>query len=184
MAEDPDRGQPASDAPNGSAGAADAEQPAEQPTEPRLLLNSHYIKDLSFENPRAPLIFSEMQKGPTIDVNIDVDLYHLQDQLHEVVLKLRVKATIEETVAFMVELDMGGLATIGKHVSPEDRERMLITEVPRYLFPFARAVVSDMTRDGGFPPLMIAPIDFAELYRNRQTQSAAGANGAEAEAEA
>jgi len=166
MAEDTDTGQPASDAPNGSAEAADTEQLAE----PSLLLNSHYIKDLSFENPHAPLIYGEMQKGPTIDVNIDVDLNHLQDQLHEVVLKLRVRATIEETVAFMVELDMAGLATIGKHVSAEDRERMLITEVPRYLFPFAQAVVSDMTRDGGFPPLLINPISFDELYRNRQEQ--------------
>lgn len=166
MAEDPDTGHPASDAPDGPANSADGEAAAE----PRLLLNSHYIKDLSFENPHAPLIYGEMQKGPTIDVNIDVDLHHLQDQLHEVVLKLRVKATIEETVAFLVELDMGGLATIGKQVSPEERERMLITEVPRYLFPFARAVVSDMTRDGGFPPLLINPISFEDLYRNRQEQ--------------
>ncbi len=166
MAEDPDRGPPASDAPDRPANAADTEPAAE----PRLLLNSHYIKDLSFENPHAPLIYGELQKGPTIDVNIDVDLQHLQDQLHEVVLKLRVKATIEETVAFIVELDMAGLATIGKHVSPEECERMLITEVPRYLFPFARAVVSDMTRDGGFPPLLINPISFDDLYRNRQEQ--------------
>ena len=85
-------------------------------------------------------------------------------------LKLRVKAMIEETVAFLVELDMAGLATLGSQVSPEDGERMLITEVPRYLFPFARAVVGDMTRDGGFPPLLINPISFEELYRNRQEQ--------------
>ena len=162
----PDSGRAASDAPDGSANGAGSEPAAA----PSLLLNSHYIKDLSFENPHAPLIYGELQKGPTIDVNIDVDLNHLQDQLHEVVLKLRVKATIDETVAFFVELDMGGLATMGKHVSPEDCERMLITEVPRYLFPFARAVVSDMTRDGGFPPLLINPISFEELYRNRQEQ--------------
>jgi len=166
MAEDPDSGDAASDAPDGPAKAADGEPAAE----PRLVLNSHYIKDLSFENPHAPLIYGELQKGTTIDVNIDVDLHHLQDQLHEVVLKLRVKATIEESVAFLIEVDMGGLATIGKQVSPEERERLLITEVPRYLFPFARAVVGDMTRDGGFPPLLINPISFEELYRNRQEQ--------------
>ena len=164
MAEDQQNGQ-------GAAGGEEA-------IEPQLLLNSHYIKDLSFENPHAPLIYGEMQKGPTIDVNIDVDLRHLQDQLFEVVLKLRVKATLEETVAFMVELDMGGLATIGQQVSAEDRERMLLTDVPRYLFPFARAVVGDMTRDGGFPPLLINPISFDELYRNRKEQDAEMAEAA------
>ena len=174
MAEDQQNGLGAGPAPNDSDGAAGGEEA----TEPQLLLNSHYIKDLSFENPHAPLIYGEMQKGPTIDVNIDVDLHHLQDQLHEVVLKLRVKATIEDKVAFLIELDMGGLATLGKQVSQEDGERMLITEVPRYLFPFARAVVGDMTRDGGFPPLLINPISFEELYRNRQEQDSQMAEAA------
>ncbi len=161
-----------------SDGASSAE--AGQTAEPRLILNSHYIKDLSFENPNAPLVYGELQKGPTIDVNIDVASSRVQENLFEVLLKLRVKATIEDKLAFLVELDLAGLATIGKQVGDEECERLLFTEVPRYLFPFARAVLGDMTRDAGFPPLLINPISFEELYRSRREQIAQAAQAGNA----
>ncbi len=161
-----------------SDGASSAE--AGQSAEPRLILNSHYIKDLSFENPNAPMVYGELQKGPTIDVNIDVASSHVQEKLFEVLLKLRVKATVEDKLAFLVELDLAGLATIGKQVGDEECERLLFTEVPRYLFPFARAVLGDMTRDAGFPPLLINPISFEELYRSRREQIAQAAQAGNA----
>ena len=161
-----------------SDGASSAE--AGQTAEPRLILNSHYIKDLSFENPNAPLVYGELQKGPTIDVNIDVASSRVQENLFEVLLKLRVKATVEDKLAFLVELDLAGLATIGKQVGDEECERLLFTEVPRYLFPFARAVLGDMTRDAGFPPLLINPISFEELYRSRREQIAQAAQAGNA----
>ena len=161
-----------------SDGASSAE--AGQTAEPRLILNSHYIKDLSFENPNAPLVYGELQKGPTIDVNIDVASSRVQENLFEVLLKLRVKATVEDKLAFLVELDLAGLVTIGKQVGDEECERLLFTEVPRYLFPFARAVLGDMTRDAGFPPLLINPISFEELYRSRREQIAQAAQAGNA----
>ncbi len=140
---------------------------------PALLLNTHYVKDLSFENPNAPRVFAELPKAPSIDVTVEVDFSHLQDRLYEVVLKAEVKATVDELSVFLVELDFAGLATVGEMVSDADRDRLLVTEVPRHLFPFARAVISDVTRDGGFPPLLINPIDFEELFRNRMARDAA-----------
>lgn len=137
---------------------------------PALLLNTQYVKDLSFENPNAPLVFANLAEGPAIDVSIDVDVNHLQERLYEVILTLRVKANSKDSVVFMIELDFAGLASIGQQVSEDDAERLLLTEVPRHLFPFARAVVSDLTRDGGFPPLLINPIDFNELYANRKAR--------------
>ncbi len=141
---------------------------APQQADARLLLNTHYVKDLSFENPNAPLIYAEVQKGPDLDVNIDVQVRHLQNRLYEVLLATRVKASVKDKVAFLVELDFGGLATVGQSIPKSEIERLMLVEVPRFLFPFARAVISDVTRDGGFPPLLINPIDFEELYRNRK----------------
>ncbi len=138
----------------------------------QLLVNTHYIKDLSFENPNAPLIYGELQKGPNIDITINVDVNHLQDRLSEVVLELQVSAKVGDQTAFLLELDFAGLATVGEGVSEADGDRLLVTEVPRLLFPFARAVIGDMTRDGGFPPLLINPIDFEDLYRSRQEADA------------
>lgn len=152
---------------NEGAAASDEKQGGAQPA---LMLNTQYVKDLSFENPNAPLIFANLSEGPNIDVSIDVDVNHLQERLYEVILTLRVKAALKETVVFMIELDFAGLASIGEEVGEADSERLLLTEVPRHLFPFARAVVSDLTRDGGFPPLLINPIDFNELYASRKAR--------------
>jgi preprotein translocase subunit SecB len=168
MADDVDPGQ-------SSNGAGDEEHagPADRQGNARLLLNTQYIKDLSFENPNAPLVYADVQKGPDVDVNIDVQVRHLQDRLYEVVLTIRVKASLKDKVAFLVELDFGGLATVGQQVPPSETEHLMLVEVPRFLFPFARAIIGNVTRDGGFPPLLINPIDFEELYRNRQQTAAA-----------
>ena len=157
--------------PNG-ADEADKRGSAGQQADTQLLLNTHYVKDLSFENPNAPLIYAEVQKGPELDVNIDVQVRNLKERLYEVLLATRVKASIQEKVAFLVELDFGGLATVGQDVPKNQIERLMLVEVPRFLFPFARAVISDVTRDGGFPPLLINPIDFEELYRSRKERGA------------
>jgi preprotein translocase subunit SecB len=156
--------------PNG-ADEADKRASAGQQADTQLLLNTHYIKDLSFENPNAPLVYAELQKGPEINVNVDVQVRHLQDRLYEVLLTTRVKASVQDKVAFLVELDFGGLATVGTSVPEPEIERLLLVEVPRFLFPFSRAVISDVTRDGGFPPLLINPIDFEELFRNRKEEA-------------
>ena len=167
MAEDLEQGH----SPNG-ADEEDTGESARQQADAQLLLNTHYVKDLSFENPNAPLIYAEVQKGPDLDVNIDVQVRHLQERLYEVMLATRVKASVQDKVAFLVELDFGGLATVGQSVPQSQIERLMLVEVPRFLFPFARAVISDVTRDGGFPPLLINPINFEELYRSRKERGA------------
>ena len=163
MADNVDAGQP-------SNGADEQEQPvsSDPQANSRLVLNTQYIKDLSFENPNAPQVYGELHKGPDIDVNIDVQVRHLRERLYEVVLTMRVKASVKDAVAFLVELDFAGLATVGQQIPEPEVEHMMLVEVPRFLFPFARAVIGDVTRDGGFPPLLINPIDFEELFRNRQ----------------
>ena len=158
------------DAGQSSNGADEQDQPASSDPQAnaRLVLNTQYIKDLSFENPNAPQVYAELHKGPDIDVNIDVQVRHLRERLYEVVLTMRVKASVKDAVAFLVELDFAGLATVGQQIPETEVEHMMLVEVPRFLFPFARAVIGDVTRDGGFPPLLINPIDFEELFRNRQ----------------
>ena len=165
------------DAGQSSNGADEQDQPAsaDPQADARLVLNTQYIKDLSFENPNAPMVYAELHKGPDIDVNIDVQVRHLRDRLYEAVLTMRVKASVKDRVAFLVELDFAGLATVGPQVPEPEIERLMLVEVPRFLFPFARAVISNVTRDGGFPPLLINPIDFEELYRNRQQGAVARA---------
>lgn len=152
----------------GDAEGNGSEPASEQTGDVRLLLNTHYVKDFSFENPNAPQIYGDLSGGPNINVNIDVELKHLRDRLHEVVVAFNVQATLDEKVVFLVELHMGGLATVGQQVPDDQVNKLLLTEVPRHVFPFARAIISDATRDGGFPPLLINPINFEDLYRQRQ----------------
>jgi preprotein translocase subunit SecB len=167
MADDVDPGQSSNGADDGQPAG-----PADRQGDARLLLNTQYIKDLSFENPNAPLVYADLQKGPDVDVNIDVQVRHLQDRLYEVVLTSRVRASLKDKVAFLIELDFAGLATVGHQVPQSEIEQLMLVEVPRFLFPFARSIIGNVTRDGGFPPLLINPIDFEELYRNRQQTGA------------
>ncbi len=136
-------------------------------------VNGQYIKDLSFEVPGAPAIFGEMNANPEIPIHVDVTVNPLSENVFEVVLHLKIDANIEGRPVFIVELAYGGVFTLNvpeEHVHP-----MLLIECPRLLFPFARTIVADATRDGGFPPLMIQPIDFVQLYQSRV--EAAGEEG-------
>ena len=172
------------------AKGSDEAAQGEQGPEIHLQISTQYVKDLSFENPNAPLIYAELQERPTLDVQIDVGARQLQDRLHEVALMMRVEAKVKDKVAFIVELEYAGLVILGSNVGQEDAQTLLLIEAPRYLFPFARALISNTTRDGGFPPLLINPVDFADLRQRRQQaaeaakEKAAEAAPAKAEAEA
>ncbi len=136
-----------------------------------IAINLQYVKDLSFENPRAPQVFVPSNQPPQVQVNVDVGARQVGDNVYEVTLTLNAEAKAGNDPVFLVELTYAGLFTVpalpAEHLRP-----LLLIECPRLLFPFARAIVADATRDGGFPPLMINPIDFAALYR-RQSQDAA-----------
>jgi preprotein translocase subunit SecB len=134
--------------------------------QPRLQAVAQYVKDLSFENPIAP---QAPQSRPAIDLGVDLQARRMDAQHFEVVLKLRVSATVEQKPMFLLELAYGGLFQIVN--VPEDvLQQVLLIECPHLIFPFARRIVADTVRDGGLPPLMVDPIDFAALYRAKQAE--------------
>lgn len=144
----------------------------------RLEINTQYVKDLSFENPNAPLIYTETNMSPELEVQIDVATNRLQERVFESVLKTRIVAKFKDKVAFLVELEYAGLITLGSGIPESDFQPLLQIEAPRHLFPFARAILSNATRDGGFPPLLINPVDFGELYLRKQQAAAKAAEAA------
>jgi preprotein translocase subunit SecB len=133
---------------------------------PQVAILTQYVKDLSFENPNAPGSL-QSQSQPRIDVNVGVNARKAADDVFEVELKISAKAETDGTAAFMVELLYAGLFGL-KNVPEEALEPFCIIEAPRILFPFARRIIADAVRDGGFPPLMLDPIDFGQLYLAQQ----------------
>ena len=130
-----------------------------------IAINAQFVKDISFEAPHVPQIFTELKSNPEINVNVDVQAGKVQDTVYQVGLKIKAEAKAENKVAFLCEVEYGCIATV--QVAPEHIEPILLIEIPRLLFPFARNIIADLTRESGFPPLMINPIDFVSLYHKR-----------------
>lgn len=148
------------------------------PPAPQLRILAQYVKDLSFENPSAPDSLRNGQ-APGIDLTIDVQARTISEDTFEVVLNITANAKRDNgEVVFISELSYGGLFQLA-NIAESDREPFLLIECPRLLFPFARRVVADTTRDGGFPPLMIDPVDFAGLYRQQLVKRASAVPGAD-----
>ncbi len=160
------------------------------PAGPPLLVNMQYVKDLSFEVPGAPMIYTTLRNAPRVDINLDVQVRRLQEGQNTFEVTLAIRAEAHEVAAgagngnapppaepanrvFMAELAYSGIFTI-QNVAENAVEPMLLVECPRLLFPFARNILSDVTRDGGFPPVLLQPIDFVSLWQNRRAQAAAG----------
>jgi preprotein translocase subunit SecB len=137
---------------------------------PAVGLISQYVKDLSFENPNAPGIYQN-QTAPAIDVQFNIGSGKVADEIHEVVLKIEVRATSDSQTAFIVDLSYAGLFGIRNVPEGDALNAFLLGEAPRLLFPFARRVLADAVRDGGFPPLMLEPIDFAGIYVQQLAQN-------------
>jgi preprotein translocase subunit SecB len=159
---------------------------------PPLMVNVQYIKDLSFEVPNAPDIYATLRSQPAVQINLDVQARTLQEgqNVYEVVLSVKAEArepvaqsangngaAAEGRVVFIAELQYAGVFTLNG-VPPEAVEPLLLIECPRLLFPFARNVLSDVTREGGFPPVLLQPIDFVGLWQARR--AAAGQPAANA----
>lgn len=136
----------------------------------QLIINAQYIKDLSFENPRAPQSLIQPSAQPEVEINVDVKARNLGPELYEVVLTINATARAQGETVFLVELAYGSVVTV-KNTTAEVLPGLILVETPRIVFPFARAVIANATRDGGFPPLMINPIDFAELLRRQQSDA-------------
>ena len=148
---------------NGSPAAA---------TAPQLSVMAQYVKDLSFENPNAPQSLMPGQQ-PQISIQINVDATPLSDNDIEVALRLEGKAEHEANLLFAFELTFAGVFRV-QNVPQESLNAVVLIECPRLLFPFAREIIATAVRDGGFPPLMLDPVDFVGLYRqNMERQMAA-----------
>jgi preprotein translocase subunit SecB len=133
-----------------------------------IVLNIQFTKDLSFEVPGAPEIFATLREQPRVDLALDVQARPIQEgeNVFEVSLMIRADAKVGETPCFIAELTYCGIFTL--NVPQEHLEPVLLVECPRLLFPFARNILADVTREGGFPPVMLNPIDFVQLWQNRR----------------
>ena len=141
-----------------------------------MTINLQYVKDFSFENPNAPQIFAPTAKPPVLNLGVNVQTHPLGENAFEVVLMLRLEAKLEDRVAFIAELAYGSVVTVP--AMPEEQLKVvLLVEAPRYLFPFARAIVSEAVRDAGFPPIMLNPVDFVALYQSQAGKLAGAVAG-------
>ena len=152
--------------PEGAANAPDQAAPS-------LNVLAQYVKDLSFENPNAPRSLSQQpgqqQQPPKINIQINVNAKPLADNDFEVELKIEGRAELPTTFLFGFDLLYAGIFRI-QNVPQENVHALVMIECPRLLFPFARAIIADAVRNGGFPPLMIDPVDFVSLYRQRMAE--------------
>lgn len=139
-----------------------------------LNILAQYVKDLSFESPGAPASLRARDKAPGININVNVTANPMSGKDYDVNLTLSAKAMVEKDVLFNVELVYGGVFRIDgfpqEHMLP-----LLFIECPRLLFPFARHIIADATRNGGFPPLMLDPIDFGQMFQQKMAEEQAKA---------
>lgn len=138
---------------------------------PQLNVLAQYTKDLSFENPNAPASLGQQQQQPAINIQINVGANALADNDFEVVLSIEGKAESAGSVMFSFELAYAGVFRI-QNVPKENLHPLVMIECPRLLFPFAREIIATSVRDGGFPPLMLDPVDFVSLYRQNMARQA------------
>ena len=159
--------------------------PTSPPAQPPLVVNIQYVKDLSFEVPGAPGIYTTLRAQPQVNINLDVQARRVTEggNAYEVTLMIRAEAVdpntpangqTPATVVFIAELTYAGVFTLNG--LPDNAvEPVLLVECPRILFPFARNILADVSRDGGFPPVLLQPIDFVQLWQSRRAQQQAAA---------
>jgi preprotein translocase subunit SecB len=148
-----------------------SEDNAAQQGQRQVEVHAQYVKDLSFESPKAPSsLVMASQQPPQIELSVNITAEKMQETHYEVTLHLTATAVSKEDKLFLVDVAYAGLFSI--HDVPEDqRELLLFVFCPTILFPFARQIIADATRNGGFPPLMVNPMDFLSLYHQRAQQS-------------
>lgn len=138
---------------------------------PALFLRAQYIKDLSFESPRAPASIFSLREPPQMDVNINLAAQRLDEKVFELSIQISARAVAEKTTIFLCDVVYAGVLEM-QSIPDNAVESTLFIQGAQLLYPFARRVVADLTRDGGFPPLQLEPMDFVALYQQRATQPA------------
>lgn len=143
-------------------------------SQPQVAILAQYIKDLSFENPNAPRsLQADPQNQPRIDLTVNVGATLAGEDVYDVDLKMQAVAKTDELTLFVVDLLYSGLFML-RNIPADQLDPFLRVEAPRLLFPFARRIFADCTRDGGFPPLMLEPIDFLSIYLQARQQETGG----------
>ncbi|MCT4635320.1 MAG: protein-export chaperone SecB [Rickettsiales bacterium] len=140
---------------------------------PSISLNGQYIKELHFENINSPTSFSPQKESPKIEIAINFNNKNVGENTYEVILVIKSKAISQDEnniTLFDVKLAYAGLVTLNDVIDEEQKEAILNIHIPTLLFPYARHVLSDVTRDGGFQPIMLEPMDFAAIHKERKQQ--------------
>ena len=156
------------DGPAKGSAQAEPEQGAQAKPSPQLTMLALYVKDLSFESPSAPKSLQGPGQNPQLRVNVNVNVGPRGDDTYETALQLEAHASSDLGVIYNVELSYGGLFRL-RGVPENSLQPVLFVDCATILFPFARRVLADAIRDGGFPPLLLDPIDFAKLYAHKFT---------------
>lgn len=140
---------------------------------PAIFLRAQYIKDLSFENPRAPASIFSLREAPQMDVSINLGAQRLDEKVFELSIHISARAISEKTTVFLCDVVYAGVIEV-QNIPDAALESTIFIQGAQLLYPFARRVIADLTRDGGFPPLQLDPMDFTALYQQRGA-TAAGA---------
>lgn len=139
---------------------------------PAIFLRAQYIKDLSFENPRAPASIFSLKEAPQMDVNVNLGAQRLDEKVFELSIHIAARAVAEKTTVFLCDVVYAGVIEV-QAIPDEQLESVMFIQGAQLLYPFARRVIADLTRDGGFPPLQLDPMDFAGMFLQQQAQRAA-----------
>ena len=138
-----------------------------------LYFTLQFIKDLSFENPRSPEIYENFQE-PEVSINVNVGARNISGRSFEVTLRLSIDARAGGETTFLIELEYCGIAQVSADVEEANVQPLVLIEGPRMLFPFARAIIANLTRDAAYPLLLLGQMDFVEMYRNGIQQAQRG----------
>jgi len=146
-------------------------------TGPMLQILAQYTKDASFENPNAPDSLRTGLTAPSINIGIEIGRQMFDDDTVEVTLILKADANRDDKAVFIAELEYAGLFAFA-NVNVDEIQPMILIECPRLLFPFARQIMAEMTQNGGYPPIMLEPPDFAAMFRDEMARRMAESENA------
>lgn len=148
--------------------------PSPAADKPAIFLRAQYIKDLSFENPRAPASIFSLQQAPQMDVSVNLGAQRLDEKVFELSIHIATRAIADKTTVFLCDVVYAGVIEV-QAIADDALESVIFIQGAQLLYPFARRVIADLTRDGGFPPLQLDPMDFAGMYLQQQAQKAPAA---------
>lgn len=140
-------------------------------TKPVLSLRTQYIKDISFESPRAPASLFTTREAPNVEVNVNLAAQRLEPAAVELAFQIAVRAVADKSTLFLIDMVYAGIFEI-RNISEAALEEAVFVRGAQLLFPYARRVIGDLSRDGGFPPILLEPMDFAAMYEEQKSKAA------------